>query len=242
MNSKKFLVTDTETIGVGNRAIVFDFAYVISTRKQILQERSFLVREVLTNPALMFSAIADDNWRESFGGKIFRHYIPALDESRLKIFGWQDIIETLRDDMRTYDVDVFAAYNLPFDTKAIGKTHAHIQETGKVLAYRPDMLCLWDFSCSTVCNTQLYHDVARRMGQDAGWLTPADNVRTTAEKVYAYLTGNFDFIESHTALEDAQIETEILYRLLKRKKTIPYNNPHIGMPWQRAQQIKGRLI
>ena len=242
MRAKNFMVCDTETIGVGPKAIVFDFAYVISTRKAVLLERSFLVREVLTNPKLMFSAIADKRWRESFGGKLFHHYIPGLHDGKLRLHSWRDIVETMRDDMRTYNVDVFAAYNLPFDSKALGKTQHLICDGGKVLEYKPDMLCLWDFACGALFNTQLYHDTAHRMGQEAGWITPANNVRTNAEKAYAYLTGDYGFIESHTALEDAQIETEILHRLLKKKMTIPYNNPNIGMPWQRAQQIKGRLV
>jgi hypothetical protein len=60
-------------------------------------------------------------------------------------------------------------------------------------------------------------------------------VRTTAEKVYSYLSGNPDFIESHTALHDAQIETEILHRLLARKTPIPYNVLD-HMPWRKAQK------
>jgi hypothetical protein len=80
------------------------------------------------------------------------------------------------------------------------------------------------------------------MGPDTGWITPANNVRTTAEKVYAYLTGQHDFVESHTALSDAQIETEILHRLLAKRKTIPYNNPNLASPWRRAQILQGKLI
>ena len=241
IKEKVFLTADTETTGIGSKAIVFDFAYTIATRKRTILERSFLVRETITSPRVMFAAIADKRWRESFGGKLFRHYIPALNDDKLKLFSWSEIIGTLRDDMATYDVDVFAAYNLKFDMGALGKTQQMICDGGKVLSYKPDLLCLWEFACSTVCDTAMYHKVAREMGQDSGWITQADNVRTNAEKVYAFLTGNLDFIESHTALEDAQIETEILQRLLAKKKTIPYNVLD-HMPWRKAQTIRGRMF
>lgn len=242
MKQKTFLVLDSETTGLGNKAIIFDIAYVIATRNKILLERNSLVREIITEPRYMLGALQDGYWRDMFGGKLFRHYIPRIATGNLKIHGWRDIVETMRDDMRTFNVDVFAAYNLPFDVGAIGKTQHAICDGGKVLEYKPVMLCLWDFACSTICNTKLYHDVAYRLGEENGWITEANNVRTTAEKTYAFLSCQHDFVESHTALEDAQIETEILQRLLAKKKTIPYDNPNLWHPWRRAQQIRGRLI
>lgn len=237
---KKFITLDTETTGLGRKAFVFDLGYVIATRRNVILERSFLIREVITNPRIMLGAIFDDHWRAMFGGKIFRHYIPAINDGSERIVSWRDATAQMREDMAAHGVDVLTAYNLDFDKRAMGHTQHFVCEGGKVLDYKPDLLCLWDFSCSTVCNTPLYHEVARRLGGD--WITDANNVRTTAEKVYAFLTGEHDFIESHTALHDAQIETEILQRLLAKKKTIPYNNPDLAHPWRRAQRLRGRLF
>ena len=236
IKEKHFLVADGETVGLGSRAYVFDFAYVIATRRGVKIERSFLVRETLTNPAIMLGALYNPQWRDMMGGKIFSDYIPMLDQNEARIFSWRQVVETMRDDMQRFGVDVFVAYNLGFDMRAIATTHKWIGHNDKVLPYRPDLLCLWEFACTTVCNTRLYHDVARSLGTENGWITPADNVRTNAEKVYAYLTGNHEFIERHTALSDAQIETEILQRLLAKKKPIPYNVLD-HMPWRKAQMI-----
>ncbi len=239
---KHFMVTDTETVGLGHKAFVFDLGYVITSRKGTKLERSFLVREIITNPTIMLGALFNEEWRAMMGGKLFANYMPALNDGSMRIYPWSEIVETMREDMRTYDVQVFAAYNLPFDSKALAKTQQRIRGEGKILDYRPSLLCLWDFACSAVCNTQLYHDVAWQEGNERGWITDAGNVRTTAEKVYSFLTGQLDFIESHTALDDARIEAEILLRLLAKRKTIPYDNPDIGSPWQRAQAIRGRLF
>jgi hypothetical protein len=240
MRAKHFLVADTETTGLGSKAIVFDLAYVIATRKKTILERSFLIEEIITNPQIMLGALDDKYWRQSFGGKLFHHYIPELDQNKIRLHKWRDIVGTMRDDMHTYNVNVFAAFNLRFDMGALAKTQIKICETGKVLDYKPDLLCLWEFACNTVCRSQLYHDIARERGQDSGWITPANNVRTNAEKVYAYLTGNFDHIESHTALQDAREETEILQRLLAKKTPIPYNVID-HMPWRKAQKLWGNM-
>lgn len=236
MKAKTFLIADGETTGVGKRAYIFDFAYTVATRRDVLLERSFLVREILCNPSIMLAAYFNSEWRHMMGGKIFTDYIPMLARHEARIFSWREIVETLREDMQIYGVDVFSAYNLGFDMRAIANTHAHIGHSDKVLPYRPDLLCLWEFSCSTLCNTPMYHAVAHDMGKASGWITDAGNVRTNAEKVYAYLTQNLGFIEAHTALADAQIETEILQRLLARKKTIPYNVLD-HMPWRKAQTL-----
>lgn len=233
---KRFLVADTESTGLGNNAYVFDLAYVISNRKgKIFCERNYLIPEILTNPGIMLGALYNPDWRAMMGGKIFRHYIPAIASREVELKAWREVLEIMREDIKTFGVDVFSAYNLRFDLGAMNTTHRKITERKFPSMARLDLLCLWEFSCATVCKSRLYHDIARERGADAGWITPANNVRTTAEKVYAYLSGDHNFIESHTALHDAQIETEILHRLLARKTPIPYNVLD-HMPWRKAQK------
>ena len=41
----------------------------------------------------------------------------------------------------------------------------------------------------------------------------------TAEAVYAYITGNPEYSEEHTALEDSKIEAAILFEAWKRDVT-----------------------
>jgi hypothetical protein len=43
-------------------------------------------------------------------------------------------------------------------------------------------------------------------------------VRLTAEILYRYITGNNDFIESHTGLEDVLIETKIMSHCFRQHK------------------------
>ena len=231
MKPKTFLIADTETTGLAPNNLVFDFGYTIATRKNVLLHRSFLVREILCNPAAMLRAIDSEQWRQTFGGKIFSHYIPNIAAQEYRIYSWREIVAQLREDMREFSVDVFCAYNIDFDMRALAKTNARISGDTKILEYKPDLLDIWLFACNVALNRSLYHTFCEQYG----FISPAGNVRTTAEKTYAYLTGNPQFVEQHTALADAIIETEILQRLLKRRKAIPYNQVN-AMPWKIAQK------
>ena len=51
-----------------------------------------------------------------------------------------------------------------------------------------------------------------------GYLTKNGRVRKTAEILYRYITGNNDFTESHTGLEDVMIEKEIFAHCIRQHK------------------------
>lgn len=236
MRAKHFLIADTETVGLKPVNFVYDFGYVITTKKEVKLERAFLVTEIITNAKYMMGAY--------FAKKIFSYYIPALDAGIIHLHSWADVVEQLRADMAEYEIDVFAAYNLPFDMGAITSTNALLTNGGKVLDYKPDLLDLYYFACTGALNSRLYHDLAyqqEEIKKDYSWVSEANNVRTTAEKAYAFLSGDVEFVESHTALHDAQIETVILKKLLARKTPIPYNRL-VAMPWRQAQTIRGELL
>ena len=51
-----------------------------------------------------------------------------------------------------------------------------------------------------------------------GYITKNNQCRFSAEVLYKYITGNDDFIESHTGLEDVMIEKDILAYCYSRHK------------------------
>jgi len=225
MRAKNYFVMDTETVGLQPRNYVYDLGYTICNKKgEILKERNFLVRDVITNPDLMMRAF--------YAKKVFSFYLPALDLQTVRLTDWRDIIATIRHDVLAYNIDCITAYNARFDIGAI-KATSNLLGTGKVLKNKIDLLCIWQFACQTILNTRGYHLAAEKFG----WISDAGNVRTTAEHTYKYITGNADFIEGHTALSDALIETEILAHCFRQHKKIPYNELAY-MPWQIAQEIQ----
>ena len=46
----------------------------------------------------------------------------------------------------------------------------------------------------------------------------AGNIQTSAENCYKFLTNSIDFVESHTGLEDVEIEVAIMAECYKKHK------------------------
>lgn len=77
-----------------------------------------------------------------------------------------------------------------------------------------ELFDLWGMSCETLINRAKYKEMCleNRMLTNSG-----DYFKTSAESTYRYLMEKYDFIESHTALADAEIESFILSKILKRR-------------------------
>lgn len=80
------------------------------------------------------------------------------------------------------------------------------------------MCDLWTIACEKLINIDKY----RNYCLDNNLLTAsALYFKTSAETSFQYLMKNYDFIEDHTALSDAEIEAQILLKALKKGKIIP---------------------
>ena len=86
---------------------------------------------------------------------------------------------------------------------------------------------IWGVACSSLINTQKYKImcIENEMLTESG-----EFFKTSAEATFRYITQDMNFDEAHTALNDAEIETEILRRAFKRGKVnrgieyFPFNN------------------
>lgn len=77
---------------------------------------------------------------------------------------------------------------------------------------------LWGLACEKLLDNELY----KKFCLDNNRVTNSvQYFSTTAECAFQYLMKNNEFIESHTALDDAIIESRILSKLLKRGKVEP---------------------
>jgi hypothetical protein len=74
---------------------------------------------------------------------------------------------------------------------------------------------IWGLSCENLVNNDEY----RKFCKDNEKTTASGRYYpTSAETVYSYLTQNAQFVESHTAVEDADIECEILAKIFEKVK------------------------
>ena len=74
---------------------------------------------------------------------------------------------------------------------------------------------LWGLTCQHILNCDEY----RQMCIDNKWETASGKYfKTSAETAYRFLSGNTDFDESHTAIDDCDIESQLFAEITKRTK------------------------
>lgn len=81
---------------------------------------------------------------------------------------------------------------------------------------------IWGLSCEHLLNCDEY----KQMCIENNWVTASGQYfKTSAETAFRFYSGELDFDESHTALEDAIIESQLLSKILKPKA----GNMQIGL-------------
>ena len=99
-----------------------------------------------------------------------------------------------------------------------GKNESYLEPTFIFRNEEFPIADLWLVACEKLINNQRYKDYCLRNER----LTNSGTFfSTSAETTFSYLTENEDFIESHTALDDAEIESHILHKALKKGSVSP---------------------
>lgn len=189
-------IFDTETTSL-DRPYCYNIGYVIANAEtqEILCRRSFVVEQIWHNLPLFSSAYYADK----------RPLYVAAMRARTTImdkFGY--ICQQMIRDFRAFSVGIAYAFNSDFDEKVF------------------NFNCDW-YKCNNpfdnvpikdirgFVHAFLVDDAYKAFCEKNGYFTETGNYSTTAETVYRYISRNAFFIEAHTALNDAEIEAEILF-------------------------------
>lgn len=211
---KYFLGIDTETTNALetdgkldlSNSLVYDVGWqIIDRRGNVFLERSYVVAEIFLDTPLMKSAYFAEKipqyWEDIKAGK-------RILTSFLKIRR-----QFLRDRKRFKCQAVFA-HNAYFDYNALNVTLRYL--TGSKYRY------FFPYSCKILDTLKMARDVIGKSKdytlfcEENSYLTnhKTPQNRLTAEILWRYLSGNNDFIESHTGLEDVEIESKIFVHCL----------------------------
>lgn len=117
------------------------------------------------------------------------------------------IHKTLREVIKKYDCKFICAHNARFDYNALNATQRYVTKS-QYRYFIPKGLVWYDtlkMARSVLSQMPTY----RRFCEEHGYITKNNQLRYTAEIIYQYITKNPDFVESHTGLEDVEIETQI---------------------------------
>lgn len=235
---KYIMVMDVETAGGLEQKLVYDLGFAIVDKKgNIIEERSFLIKEIFENKPLMTSAY--------YAEKV-PTYLKDLEEGKHELVSFWQAREELLMMAEHYGVKTFSAYNLNFDMSALKNTTNYILSGGKSHKgnYKfltpnfkgSEMLCIWSLACELLFSQKSF----AKFAVENQLYSKAGNYRTSAEVAYRYMTNDPGFVEEHTGLEDVRIEAEILGRCLRQNKK--FISGIINHPWRLVVNQHGKIV
>lgn len=196
---KKYIVLDTETTNSLDDPIAYDIGFaVIDAKGNVYETHSFVIANVFLNKKLMESAY--------FAEKIPQYWID-IKEGKRKLVRLKTVKKVLKEVMQKYDTNIVIAHNARFDYKSTTTTQRFLTFS-KYRYFFPYGTEIWDtlkMARQALKNNVEYDNFC----YSNNYLTKRGCKRYTAEILYRFLTGQNDFVESHTGLEDVLIEKEI---------------------------------
>jgi DNA polymerase III epsilon subunit-like protein len=175
----------------------------------------------------------------AYYAKKIPQYIEDIRNGKRIMASTYEIRQQMLEDMALYDVKVAVAHNARFDYNALNITQRYTTKS----AFRywfPYGTEIWDtmkMARDVIHNMPTY----RKFCEENDLLTKNGRLSATAENLYRFITHNPDFEESHTGLEDVQIEREILWYCMRQhkamRKKLWENDNEIPEPTDLQKQI-----
>lgn len=219
---KKYLIgIDTETCNSLvdedgkvdlSQSLVYDIGWqVVDKKGKVYRKRSFVVAEIFLDKDLMKGAYYAEKipnyWKDIKAGK---RILTSFRKIRMCFLA----------DKKMFHCQTVFAHNAYFDYNALNNT-IRLLTGSKWRYFFPYGTELWDtlkMARDVFSKSPMYTEYCRENGYLTKHSTPQN--RLTAEILWKYLSGDDNFEESHTGLEDVEIETEIMAHCLKTHKKI----------------------
>lgn len=237
---------DRKTIAI-SKPLVYDIGWqLIDAKGNVYSRKSFLIQETFFVPQIFQTAYYASK-RPLYMDMLQRREILVVTWRKLEKFLYEDLLKC--DYVAAYNAQFDFVKAIPYTIKYINhlyssdflewekKENEHCQymvknpyrgkgkgngipQTFQLYDLSLPILDIWGAACERLLNNANYKEYCL----DNKLFNPSmQYFRTTAETSYQFLAKNFDFIESHTALDDARIESELLVKMLNqhRKKVEP---------------------
>ena len=208
------------------KPLIYDIGWTITNRKgEIKESKQFLIAETFSVPAIFNTAYYKEKRPI---------YLEMLRKNETSIKPWDEVMDLLIADMGK--VNGVGAFNSMFDfKKAIPfyqweqiqrRSGARIAdgernqpnpdfeaEIFRFRARKYPLFDMWGLATTYLLNNSTYKNkcLEHSMLTNSGTF-----FKTSAESTFRYLCDKYDFMESHTALDDAIIESYILSKVAKK--------------------------
>jgi hypothetical protein len=225
------------------KPLVYDIGWqVIDTQGKVYKQRNFLIQETFFVPSVFDTAYYRDKRPK---------YIEMMEKGEIEVACWYQAINQLLCDCENvkavcaYNAAFDFKKAIPFTEAYIYALYHNYQAfedkqkesiqrilSGPSKDTNPEFLSpvfklrgeefpiidLWEIACDRLLNNRAYKKYCLSHGL---WTNSVQYFKSSAESSYQYLMKNHAFEESHTALDDARIESEILVKALKKGKVEP---------------------
>ena len=212
---QKYLMFDTETANDLECPLCYDFGFsVIDDDGKVYERGSYVVADVFLDQELMASAY--------FADKIPAYWEDIKSGKRL-LRRWQTIKSIVRDVMVQHEITCVVAHNTRFDYLSTATTQRYLtcSKWRYFFPYGTQFLDTLKMARATFSKDEGYIAFCN----EHQFLNKYNKPQLTAEVLYRYLTNNIEFVESHTGLEDVEIEMQIFLECKKR------NPDEVGLLW-----------
>ena len=211
------LVLDTETCPIDsslegvdpNNMFTYDIGWqIVDKRGKVYLKRSFVNRDIFINEK--------DLMKSSYYANKIPQYWEDIKAGLRIVANWYTILKTLKEDMKMFEVKEVYAYNMRFDYYTTITTQRWLTKSKYryVFPYGTEICDIMKMAQDVIGKMPTY----RQFCEEHNLFTKTGRLSMKAEDVYRFIINDPTFKESHTALEDVEIETEILAYCYKQHK------------------------
>lgn len=200
------IMLDTETTNDIESPIMYDCGFMVVdlATGEVIERHSYVIADVFLDAELMSTAY--------FADKITQYW-EDIHAGKRKLVKLSTCKRILCEVANKYEVQYIVAHNARFDYRATQGTQRYMTSSKYrfFLPYGVHMVDTLKMARQKFGKDDDYGEFC----YNNNYLTKRGQRRYTAEILYRFLSGNADFEEAHTGVEDCEIEKQILMECLK---------------------------
>lgn len=204
-----YLTIDTETANGLENPIVYDIGGCIHDKKgNIYETFSFIIYETFYG--------MKDLMKSAYYAYKIPQYEAQIKSGERKVVRFNTAKQKIKELCDEYEVKAIIAHNARFDYRSTTRTQRYLTKS-KYRYFLPYGIPIWDslkMAKDTICKQPTYQKWCAKNN----FLTKNGKPRATAEILYKYISGDVNFKEDHTGLEDVLIEIAITCKCIAQHK------------------------
>lgn len=206
------LVIDIETANMINDALAYDIGFAVADKKgRIYYKDSFMIAELFFDNK--------DLLQTAYYAKKIPQYWKDYKKGKRRLVTFYTAKKEIRAVMKHFNITDIFAYNAKFDYTGLNRTERYLTKSKYryFFPYKTKVHCIMKMARQVLFTQKQFKEFAERHNL----YTPSGKyLSNTAETAFKYIIRNPEFVESHTGLEDVEIEVQIMKKCYDQHKSM----------------------